>query len=111
MIELRFTFALGVLASTLVIAQEPVPPPPLPPLPEGGTFDTAVSVSGTAGGDFVYVRSGLGLQKLVKGSPYSAQAITEFTQTLADGNRIHHTTTASVARDSEGRSRREESIA
>jgi hypothetical protein len=110
MIQLRFTFALGVLASTLAIAQEPAPPLLLPLPPEAGTFDTAVSVSGTAGGDFVYVRTGMGLQKLVKGSPYSAQAITEFTQTLADGNRIHHTTTAAVARDSEGRSRREESI-
>ena len=46
----------------------------------------------------------------MKGSPYSAQAVTEFTQTLADGNRIHHSTTAMVARDSEGRSRREETI-
>jgi hypothetical protein len=47
---------------------------------------------------------------LVKGAPYTAQSVTEFTQTLADGNRIHHSNTASMARDSEGRTRREESI-
>src|SRR5690242_13043850 len=32
--------------------------------------------------------------KTVKGSPYSAQAITESVQALADGNRIVHKTTA-----------------
>lgn len=44
----------------------------------------------------------------VKGAPYSAQGATETTQVLADGNRIHRTTTASVWRDSEGRTRREQ---
>jgi hypothetical protein len=52
----------------------------------------------------------MGMDKLVKGAPYTAQAVTEFTQTLADGNRIHHSNTASLARDSEGRTRREEAI-
>ena len=44
----------------------------------------------------------------MKGSPYSAQAITETTQKLADGNRISRKTTASLYRDSEGRTRHEE---
>lgn len=48
--------------------------------------------------------------KVVKGAPYSAQAVTEFTQTLGDGNRIVRNTTASIARDSEGRTRREQSF-
>lgn len=43
----------------------------------------------------------------VKGAPYSAQAVTEVDQTLADGNKIHRTTTAAVYRDSEGRTRNE----
>jgi hypothetical protein len=47
--------------------------------------------------------------KVVKGSPFSAQAVTQSTQELADGNRIIHQTTAFLARDSEGRTRREES--
>ena len=48
--------------------------------------------------------------KLVKGAPYSAQAVTESVQTLADGNRIVHKTTAQVYRDSEGRTRRDQTL-
>jgi hypothetical protein len=47
----------------------------------------------------------------VKGAPFSAQAVTEFTQTLGDGNRIERRYQSSVARDSRGRTRREEEIA
>jgi hypothetical protein len=45
---------------------------------------------------------------VVKGAPFSAQTITQMTQELADGNRIVHSTTAAIARDSEGRTRREQ---
>ena len=45
--------------------------------------------------------------KTVKSAPYSAEAVTETTQTLADGNRITHKTTATTYRDSEGRTRRD----
>jgi hypothetical protein len=48
--------------------------------------------------------------KVVTGAPYSAQAVTEHTQTLADGNTIHTTATANVYRDSQGRTRREQEI-
>ena len=48
---------------------------------------------------------------VVKGSPFSADAITEFTQTLGDGNRIERSFKASIARDSRGRTRREEQVA
>jgi len=48
--------------------------------------------------------------KPVKGAPYSADAVTETNQTLADGNRITRKSTASVYRDSAGRTRREETI-
>jgi hypothetical protein len=44
------------------------------------------------------------------GAPYSAQAVTQRVQVLADGNRITHTTTNKVARDSKGRVYREESL-
>lgn len=43
----------------------------------------------------------------VKNAPYSAVEVTESTQTLADGNRIHRESQTSVYRDSEGRVRRE----
>jgi len=38
-----------------------------------------------------------------KNQPYLAQAVTEMKQTLADGSHIAQTTTATVARDSDGR--------
>jgi len=38
--------------------------------------------------------------QIVKGIPFSARAITESTQLLADGNRILRKNTAAVARDS-----------
>ena len=49
-------------------------------------------------------------EKLVKGAPYSAEAVTETTQMLVDGNRIARKNTAQVYRDSEGRTRREQSL-
>src|SRR5580765_3838580 len=47
----------------------------------------------------------------VKGAPYSAEAVNETIQTLADGNRIVKRTSAMQYRDSEGRERREETSA
>lgn len=44
----------------------------------------------------------------VKGAPYSAQAVTEIIQTLADGTRVTHSTYSRLYRDSEGRERCEE---
>lgn len=46
----------------------------------------------------------------VKGAPYSAEAVNETVQTLADGNRIVRKSTSLVYRDSEGRTRREQSM-
>jgi hypothetical protein len=40
---------------------------------------------------------------VVKNEPYQAQAVTEMKQTLADNSHIVQTTTATVARDSDGR--------
>ena len=47
----------------------------------------------------------------VKGAPYSAEAVNETIQMLADGNRIVQRTTAMQYRDAEGRERREETSA
>jgi hypothetical protein len=47
----------------------------------------------------------------VKNAPFSAQAVTEFAQALEDGNRIERRYESSVARDTRGRTRREEEIA
>ena len=48
--------------------------------------------------------------KIVKGAPYSAQAVTETIQTLGDGNRIVNRSTSALYRDTDGRTRREVSI-
>ena len=47
---------------------------------------------------------------VVKGAPYSATITTESVQTLSNGTRITHKTSASVYRDSDGRTRREQTF-
>jgi len=76
-----------------VWAQNPTPPP-------GGGFGRARFIGAE------HFSAG----KVVTGAPYSAQAVTEHIQTLADGNTIHTTTTANVYRDSQGRTRREQEV-
>ncbi len=71
--------------------------PPPPPPPPGDNFMFVAS-------DFVFDG------QPVKGAAYSAQAINESTQTLSDGNRIVNKTTSSIYRDSEGRTRREQTL-
>jgi len=48
--------------------------------------------------------------KVVKGAPYSADAVTEFVQILGDGNRITRTSSAKIYRDGVGRTRREQAL-
>ena len=63
------------------------------------------------GGNFGWIASEMSFGgKPVKGAPYSAEAVTESTQTLSDGNRIQRKSSASVFRDSEGRTRREQTL-
>ncbi len=95
-------FALLLLASAAV-GQEAAPPPP------GAPGENAIFITGGAGkGEFLFVERMDG--QVVKGAPYTATAATESTQVLADGNRIVHKQSGLVARDSEGRTRREETI-
>jgi hypothetical protein len=56
---------------------------------------------------FVVTEFGFG-GEAVKGAPYSAEAVSETTQTLGDGNRIVRSTRSTLYRDSLGRTRREE---
>jgi hypothetical protein len=55
---------------------------------------------------FQFMVSGL----TVKNAPYSAQAVSETTQTLGDGTHIARTSTSMLYRDSAGRERREETL-
>lgn len=90
------TFAITcslLLVAAAASAQMPGPPPPPPPGPGHNVF---------------YFRSfRLEDNKVVTGLPYSAEATTETTQVLSDGNRIEHKETSKIYRDSMGRSRRE----
>lgn len=58
---------------------------------------------------FLGFEAGLGNQ-VVTGAPYSATVTSEFVQTLADGNKIERKTTSTVYRDSQGRTRREQTL-
>src|ERR1700723_790240 len=55
---------------------------------------------------FLGFEAGLG-DKTVTGAPFSASFSTESTETLGDGNQIKHTSTGTIARDSQGRTRRD----
>lgn len=47
---------------------------------------------------------------VVKGAPYSATVTTEMVQKLVDGNRITHRNSSKTYRDSEGRTRRDQTL-
>lgn len=49
-------------------------------------------------------------RKTVKGAPFSATSETEFTQTLANGSKITRKSVALMYRDSEGRTRRDQTL-
>jgi hypothetical protein len=88
-------------------AQEPPPGPP--PGPD------AMSMEGGPGGPIGGRMEILGFGemhpgKVVTGAPYSAVAVMESQQTLADGNTINRKIQSNVFRDSQGRVRRETTL-
>jgi hypothetical protein len=84
---------IGLVAAAVLSAQ--------PPQGRGGPPNWGPRVLGAEPG-----RPG----PVVKGAPYSADLITETTQTLSDGNHIRRTSTSHLYRDAEGRTRREQSL-
>lgn len=76
------------------VFQRELPPPP----GEGATTFEFISTD--------FVRMG----KIVKNAPYSADEVTETTQTLGDGNRIVRKSTAQFSRDSQGRTRNDRTL-
>jgi len=90
-------------AAALASAQDAAPPGHAFP-PGGFAGDRAIH-----GVRIVGAEAGMP-NRVVKNAPYAADLITEFTQVLADGNRLHQTTTARIYRDGEGRTRREQSL-
>lgn len=75
------------------------------------TLTQTVQGSGGGGGAVAFGGSmAASFSKPVTGAPYSAQIVTETVQPFADGNSITHTSTSTVYRDSQGRTRREQNI-
>ncbi len=66
---------------------------------------------GAGAGTYAFISSEFSFNgKVVTGAPYSAEAVTEISQTLSDGNRIRRTVSSQVYRDSQGRTRQEQSL-
>jgi hypothetical protein len=99
--------ALFLVTSSVARAQDTAAAPPPPPVPPDAVY------VGMGHGpmppeaiEFVGFQAGLS-DKVVTGAPFSATITTESKQTLADGNEIQHTSSGSLARDSQGRTRRD----
>jgi hypothetical protein len=88
------------------------PPTPAPPPEEDRVFFLQnVAPLPVFGGRIEVLGGGGGIAgPVVKGKPYSARSITESTQVLADGNRIVQRNESTIHRDSEGRTRREQTL-
>jgi hypothetical protein len=107
----KTTYLLGCVLATAALAapyaaQAQAPPPGdtlffvgngAPLLPFGGRVDV-LRGDGALVGD------------VVKDKPYTADSVTETAQILADGNRITHRNEARFYRDSQGRTRREQTV-
>ena len=80
------------------------------PAPGQDVFQFRADAAGgvAQGGVSVIALDPVSIGATVADAPYSAEGITEVTQTLADGNRIERRTTATIARASDGRTRREQ---
>jgi hypothetical protein len=106
---------IGVLAIAVLIAPgmtpaQQGPPPPPPDAGEIGYFAVGVGPRGGMGPDdsiaIIGFEGGVG-GKTVTGAPFSATFTTQTTETLADGNQIQRSTSGILARDSQGRTRRD----
>jgi hypothetical protein len=96
--------------ATAAFAQQPQPAPEGNIVIKQRVFQGPEGAPPPPDANFVFVASESFGGKVVKGAPYSGEAVTETVQTLADGNRIINRFTSSVFRDSEGRTRREQSL-
>lgn len=106
--KFKWVFAAAVgSCATAGFAQAPTPAEPADRL----FFVENLPPLMTSGARVDFIRSEGGVPgPVVKGKPYSARSITESTQTLADGNRITDRNEAVIYRDSEGRTRREQTL-
>lgn len=91
----------------IVLMQQPGMPAPPPPGAGQNVFFRSEKMGDKATVSYFAIADD---GKTITNAPYSATSTTETTQVLADGNRIVNKTEAQVARDSQGRTRREETV-
>lgn len=101
--QIAATATLALLTFTGIVAAQDTAPAP----PPGSTM--MFRTGGPVGADEIGI---IGFEagiagKTVTGAPFSATVTTEVTHMLADGNKIQRTITGTIARDSQGRTRRE----
>jgi hypothetical protein len=102
LIGLVVSFTLG---AWIVRAQDDASPPPPPRAPGGQVM---IRTFGPGGGGIGFMGFEAGIAgKTVANAPFSATVSTQVTRTLADGNKINETITGTIARDSQGRTRRD----
>ncbi|MGC2238855.1 MAG: hypothetical protein WA584_22055 [Pyrinomonadaceae bacterium] len=91
-----FTIMLFVAALAMTAQAQTVTTtvPPTPPVKPGEAKIAAELIAASS-------------MKVVKGAPYSTEAVSESVQILADGNKITRSSTTKMYRDGEGRTRRE----
>jgi hypothetical protein len=109
---MRTLLAAVLVPAAISLAQTPAPAPVPARAVLGGSGGSVITTAAAGAGSVFYFRSeapGAG-GSIVTGIPYTADAVTTRSQTLADGNHITTTTTTHVARDSQGRTRREDTL-
>jgi hypothetical protein len=101
----------GVFGFVAIAGAQPPGPAPAAP-PEDTIFYLSNAMPIQALGGAINILRGEGdiPGVVVLDKPYSARSITQSTQTLADGNRITQRNEARVYRDSQGRTRREQTL-
>jgi hypothetical protein len=112
-IERKWFGLVAIVAGSLAMAggarAQQVPPGPPPP-DSNVIYEALGPGPGPLGPDdaiaFVGFEGDLG-GKTVTGAPFSASFTTQTTRVLADGNQIRRSTTGTLARDGQGRTRRD----
>ena len=98
-----------IVAGLLILAVAASAQNPGPGRGRGRFGPPAADVAAPGGARFLGAEAGMP-GRVVKGAPYSADIVTETAQTLSDGNHIRQSSTAKIYRDTEGRTRREQSL-
>jgi len=104
-IGLALAAAALLLCGGVVRAQDSASAPP-PPGEPGGHIMIRTFGPEAGGTGFMRFEAGIAGRTVVN-APFTATVSTQITRTLADGNKIDQTITGTIARDSQGRTRRD----